>query len=662
MLLIDPQGNAKIEPLEWDMSKGGGLSQTGHWGCLTVNQRLKWLKNAENLEGTWRYMGMVHPGLGGLCNGWSGAANSGTIWVQMSNSHGSQPNWWIAGGVTMAHEIGHGVLPNPDHVLCTGAEGPPNGSVDNGYPYPLPDCRMSASDEEGFYGLDVYYSLWDDTPQPTILHNHDPKVAFPFMGYQAPGYSDPYTYCGMMQFYYALAVCNRTIIEPSLESILSNRLKDAHAEQAESQFTPAQAQLRSARELVLVAGIVDVGAGFGRLNEVARQPANAIFPATLQEAEEKLRTLATAGPTSGFSLEVRDAQKRTLSSLKLISDVSGHGKLTAFAFVELLPFPEGAMSIALVNDRTGAVLDSRASTSGVPRILVVLPATSAATLKTGDVVRWEASDPDGDELTFNVLFSPDAGRTWQALALGMKGREYRLMNPLPGTARGLIRVVANDGFNTAQDDSDTLLSISQNAPRVTIFSPQASRTYSVHDPLMLYGIAEDLEESMKGENSLLSYLWSSDVNGVLGKTQEIILAPNTLKLGGHRLTLTITDSAGMSGQTTVEITIQPEVERSSLTIVTLTAHVKPACRDAQFSHEFTVSWEVTGGKLPVKVMLMLLGPDGTTGKIENRPLKGEQPLRLAYPRGGQLKIEIIAEDVAGARISKETLVTLDPCP
>ena len=57
---LEPLSHGGINGQEWDMSDPTQ--------CLLANERLSWLKTQENPNGTWHYIGMIDPSLGGLCN------------------------------------------------------------------------------------------------------------------------------------------------------------------------------------------------------------------------------------------------------------------------------------------------------------------------------------------------------------------------------------------------------------------------------------------------------------------------------------------------------------------------------------------------------------------------------------------------------------------
>ncbi|MFC1975952.1 cohesin domain-containing protein, partial [Chloroflexota bacterium] len=94
-----------------------------------------------------------------------------------------------------------------------------------------------------------------------------------------------------------------------------------------------------------------------------------------------------------------------------------------------------------------------------PQVNVLFP-NGGESLTGQQAITWEASDADGDPLTYDLLYSPDNGQTWSPLAVGVKQSTYTLYaDQLAPTHDALIRVMAHDGFHTAIDESDAPFTI-----------------------------------------------------------------------------------------------------------------------------------------------------------------------------------------------------------
>jgi hypothetical protein len=213
-------------------------------------------------------------------------------------------------------------------------------------------------------------------------------------------------------------------------------------------------------------------------------------------------------------------------------------------FSELVPFVPGAVRVQVRAD--GVVLAERRASAHAPTVQLLAP--HGGTVGPGSVVQWTASDADGDPLTFRVLYSRDKGTSWQALAMNVTGNSYTVPGPLPGTDNGLMRVIAMDGFYTAQDTSDTVFTVAQNPPQAQILSPESGTAVRPGLPVVLLGTASDLDEGSLSEEALV---WSSDRDGALGTGTELAL--DTLAPGWHTIRLTATDSAGQNSQATIRL-------------------------------------------------------------------------------------------------------------
>ncbi|MGE5290316.1 MAG: hypothetical protein ACM3ML_24640 [Micromonosporaceae bacterium] len=69
-------------------------------------------------------------------------------------------------------------------------------------------------------------------------------------------------------------------------------------------------------------------------------------------------------------------------------------------------------------------------------------------------VSWSGSHPDGAELRYAILFSPDEGASWIPLAVDREEQNLTVDTTLVRSGdRCKIRLLATDGFTTAVADS-----------------------------------------------------------------------------------------------------------------------------------------------------------------------------------------------------------------
>jgi len=140
------------------------------------------------------------------------------------------------------------------------------------------------------------------------------------------------------------------------------------------------------------------------------------------------------------------------------------------------------------------------------------------------------------------------------VARGVTGQTYQLPDghALPGSSSAKFRIVATDGFSTGQDDSDGAFMVPGNAPAASIAWPLNGGKFPLEAQITLDGLAEDAEDGLVDDAGLS---WRSDRAGPLGTGGELMLGPGQLSPGRHIITLTATDSHGMSNTTQVGITI-----------------------------------------------------------------------------------------------------------
>jgi hypothetical protein len=251
-----------------------------------------------------------------------------------------------------------------------------------------------------------------------------------------------------------------------------------------------------------------------------------------------------------YCVEMRDGGGSVLQSqcfdLSFFNYEAGQAVTSDF-FMVSLPLDAGAASIVLTRgaEDLGAVEPS----ANPPQVTLLSP-SGGEFVGESVTVQWTASDPDGDDLAYNVLYSAD-DVGWEPLALNVTGATSVDLDLsfAPGSTSARFRVEVSDGYHTAYDESDGTVTVGDRQPLVTIVAPQDGVTTS--GALTLEGVAYDPED---GPLTGASLTWSSDRDGSLGTGET--LEGVTLSGGGHVLTLKATDSEGQSTGASVSVTVE----------------------------------------------------------------------------------------------------------
>jgi len=270
-------------------------------------------------------------------------------------------------------------------------------------------------------------------------------------------------------------------------------------------------------------------------------------------------------PGAGYAVQLRKGQEVLYTEefgISFESEYDGHGSGqnddpppfssadTPQADVSMiLPWVEGTTSVVLV--KGDQVLDEQVVSAHHPTVTItnpIVPASwPAASIQT---VTWSGSDADGDSLTYSLLYSYDAGASWQLLASGLDATRYTVdVDAFAGSPDARFRVVASDGVNTGFAET-AAVSIPNKPPVPTISEPAEGKTFSPGSLVVLQGIAVDLEDGTLNDAALR---WSSDRQGALGIGPSLPI--NTLAPGAHTIKLQVQDSAGVTGAASVHIFI-----------------------------------------------------------------------------------------------------------
>ena len=264
------------------------------------------------------------------------------------------------------------------------------------------------------------------------------------------------------------------------------------------------------------------------------------------------------GPFTGtgsgaYRLELQDSAGTPLFTRYFTPTlVLGDDKaFSARSFREILPPQPGMAGIVL---KHGAqTLDTLAISASAP--LVALLAPNGGEIISGTfTARWQATDADGDDLTYSLQLSRDGGQSWQPVTRGLTETTFVLdAAHLPGTSQARLRVVANDGVRAGADVSDANWTVPNHAPEVRIVRPEDGGHARAGSILFLVAEATDSEDLNVGEQ----VQWSSDRDGSVGNGRE--LARRNLSVGKHVLTATVADSAGLTATASIQFTITPPI-------------------------------------------------------------------------------------------------------
>ncbi|HWQ84220.1 MAG TPA: IPT/TIG domain-containing protein, partial [Anaerolineales bacterium] len=194
-------------------------------------------------------------------------------------------------------------------------------------------------------------------------------------------------------------------------------------------------------------------------------------------------------PTPGgqYILSFRDASGANLLDFPFsVGTGHTHGAPEKdFRFGLRVPFPDATARVAISHD--GQELWSSPVSPGAPLVSLTSPVQYQSYNAVDPLpVTWNASDPDGDPLSFILEYSPDDGATWQTIATGLSGSGYDWIPAFSPVGISRLRITATDGFHTAQATSEQFY-IQPDKPIAIIQSPADGQVISEGGEIALVG-------------------------------------------------------------------------------------------------------------------------------------------------------------------------------
>ena len=221
----------------------------------------------------------------------------------------------------------------------------------------------------------------------------------------------------------------------------------------------------------------------------------------------------------------------------------------------VLRFPEGAARVVIQKgDRE--IYSTTLSASTPEAAFTGLADGQQLTNKT--TLTWDASDADGDELAYRVWYCRSDTEEY-LLAGNITATTLNIdLTDYPGTDQGWFKILATDGVRTGVVTSP-MVSVPYRAPDILNVIPEGKQ-FKVTDIVEIRGKVYDAQDGWLWDSGYEWYvdgrLWANYGNCYF------VQAPYMLLPGMHTITLTATNSAGLSS--TKDFTVEIIADESDL--------------------------------------------------------------------------------------------------
>ncbi len=180
-------------------------------------------------------------------------------------------------------------------------------------------------------------------------------------------------------------------------------------------------------------------------------------------------------------------------------------------------------------------------------VVTITGPTDGSSYLIGDSVSFSgtASDTEDGDLSTEIQ--------WSSSIDGVLGTGSSLVvNTLSVGTHSITANVSDSASGSGSASiSITINPVSNTPPVVTITSPADGSGYLVGGSITFAGTANDAEDG----NLSAEIQWNSSIDGVLGAGSSLVV--NTLSVGTHSITASVSDSASASGSVSIAITINP---------------------------------------------------------------------------------------------------------
>lgn len=224
------------------------------------------------------------------------------------------------------------------------------------------------------------------------------------------------------------------------------------------------------------------------------------------------------------------------------------GEQQPFPFSIVLPWNALADNISLSHG--GESLDSIAISENAPAVEVTSPSTSGE--MSGVVsVEWNASDADGDDLSYALHYSHDGVVT--PVGLGITDTSFEVdLDELPGGDDVFFTVMATDNTGNTTSADSVHFAVENQAPTAQIIGAESEFggpvNMAIDGAIALTGTGSDPEDGRLPQSA---YSWTSSIDGHLADAPALLVSG--LTPGLHTITLEVTDSDGLTDSDSIKV-------------------------------------------------------------------------------------------------------------
>jgi YVTN family beta-propeller protein len=307
-----------------------------------------------------------------------------------------------------------------------------------------------------------------------------------------------------------------------------------------------------------------------------------------------------------------------------VADAEAPGSNSApQSFGQVVPFVAATQAIQIVEVTGSTVIGQKAVSPNAPVVsgVALQGSPDPAGLVT---IAWNASDADSDPLTYDIFFTRDLGASLHPLQLGVTEKSAQVDTTRLAGGSAQFRVVATDGVQSAFADTP-VFTLTNKPPKPRIASPGDGATIHVGQLINMEGAATDPQDGVIPGAGLT---WSI-AGRSLGSGSRLSITD--LPVGLNQLSLTATNSVGLSATYTATVTVTANVDQPGPTLT---------------AGPMEIGWHLGTGESDLQTAPLQIGNSGS-GNLEFAAVSSVPWLTLSPTTGTAPAIITLTADPAG---------------